>query len=149
MASPLYQQIEHVETLVAALTPVTDASDAFVLSGTDLTIPNEPDHRPRIFTVYPDPGAPLTQERFGTSHRQALGRFVVDVLLDSRADERARDQRLVEDRDQIIGALEAPGARATANVQRVSCVDARIEQGTSDHATRLVLVFECLYVQAL
>jgi len=144
MPSPLHQQIEHVEALIAALTPVTDAADVFALSGADLEIANEPDHRPRIFTVYPDAGPPLTQERFGTSHRQALGRFAVEVLCDSRADERAADQRLIEDRDQIIAALEAPGARVNANVQRVSCVDARIEQGTSDHAMRLVVIFEGL-----
>jgi hypothetical protein len=149
MASALYQQIDNVEAIVAALTPTTDATDTFVLSGTDLPIDREPGHRPRIFTVYPDPSSSLTRERFGTTHRQATARFVVEVLCDSRADERARDQRMVEDRDQIIGAVEAPGARINADVQQVVCVDSRIEANEQGHATRLLIVFECLYLQAL
>lgn len=147
MASALYQQIDRAAVLIAALTPVTDASDTFVRADDDQPIMAEPGHRPRLFSVYPDAALPATQERFGTSHRQALGRFVVEVLCDSRADVRARDQRLVEDRDQIIAAMEIPSARVNANVQRVSCVDARIDAGESEHATRLVLTFECLYVQ--
>jgi hypothetical protein len=148
VSSPLHQQIAHVGLLVAALSPETDPADEFVLSGTDLALAAEPGLRPRVFTVYPDASSSLTRERFGTSYRQATARFVVEVLCDSMADERARDQRLVEDRDQIIGAIEAPGARVDANVQQITCVDSRIEANEA-HGSRLLIVFECLYLQAL
>lgn len=149
MASALYQQIEQAATLIAALTPATDASDTFVRADDEQVVAMEPGYRPRLFSVYPDGAIPATQERFGTSHRQALGRFVVEVLCDSRADVRARDQRLVEDRDQVIAAMELPASRVNASVQRVSCVDTRIDAGETDHATRLVLVFEVLYLQEI
>lgn len=150
MASALHEQIERVATLVAALSPQTDPTDEFTRVPGDLPMGDEPPISHRSFDVRFDPSPALTVRWYGTSHRVAVGRFVVEVAYDARHAHRTLSQLLVEDSDQIVSLCESPSSRVSSDVLEVVHVDRRIEQrdGGADFVS-LTLIFTCEYRVAL
>lgn len=143
MANALHLQIENIATLVAALTPTTNATDLFVRAGGDLPIDEEPPVLRRLFAVRFDDSPPLTQRWFGTSHRIVLGRFVVEVRYDGEQLEKTLSQMIVEDTDQIATLCESPDSRVSSDVLQIVFVDRRVD--TERPFSLISLVFECEY----
>lgn len=147
MSNALHLQIENAATLIAALTPQTDATATFGRIPGDLMIGSEPPVRHRAFDVYFDEAAPRTQRWFGTSHAVRLARFRVEVNYDARHDQPNVMQTIVEDTDQIITRLESPDARVSSDVLQVNLVERAFTDraaGGGDFLT-MTLIFECEY----
>lgn len=148
MASALHLQIANIATLVAALTPQTNASDTFTRIGGDLPLSEEPPVLRRSFDVRFDPASvPLTQSWFGTSHRVVRGQFVVEVRYDGEQLERTLSQMIVEDTDQLTSLCESPSSRVSSDVLQVTLADRQIE--VERPAVVMTLFFLCEYRVAL
>lgn len=144
MASPLYVQASAAATAIAALTPTTDATATYVRSGTDLPLEGDIQSRDRLFDVWVDDAPPVTLRWHGTAVRVAKGRIRVSLRYDARQDQREASQRIAEDTDQIVSALESPSARQS-DVDEVTFTDREVIRSEDGTFAVVSLVFDCEY----
>jgi hypothetical protein len=104
--SPFAATLDWARTLVAGLTPNTDAAKTFRSVAGDLAIDEEPSVSHRSFSIIADTQPGFTGDIFTTGTRQAKRRFRLAIAYDSLQDSKHNEQAMAEDDDRIIFAIE-------------------------------------------
>jgi hypothetical protein len=140
--SPFAATLDWARTLVAGLTPNTDAAKTFRSVAGDLAIDEEPSVSHRSFSIIADTQPGVTGDIFTTGTRQAKRRFRLAIAYDSLQDSKHNEQAMAEDDDRIIFAIER-GPYVSGDVQTINCVDGTLT--SHDGFILRTLIFEVLY----
>jgi hypothetical protein len=141
MASSYATLLATARTTIAALTPTSDASTAFVSISGLLPLADEPDVRSRRFEVRGE-GFPELQSQIGTSYYRRAQTFRVAVRYDSFSALDTLDQYVAEDAEQIIGTLEKPAFwSGVTGILRVLCTGGDLAPAANDGGDFFIRTF--------